>query len=374
MDNFSVLITGGGTGGHIFPGISLYEEFREKKIKASLLLGKKDMNFSPLLKINKNDIYLYGAPTFTKNIFKAPLFVINFLKAAIKTVMLLKRLNIDSVIGMGGYVSAPAIAAAGFLKIPVFLCEQNSVPGKVTLLFAGKAKKIFTSFSVTKDYLKESLKSRVIFAGNPLRKVIFTKAGREEAKKFFHLSHCKNVILIIGGSQGALQINELFLDIKKMYSSELKDTGVIWITGDFSYKKIKEELDRLGTNGSVYMSPFIDEVGLAYKASNLAISRSGAGGVLEFASVGLPSVLIPYPHAADNHQEKNADAFDLAGASVKIRKDETNPEKLGGIIVDILSNPNQLSRMSERAKSLAKINAAKDIVDAVVKEMKENNF
>jgi UDP-N-acetylglucosamine--N-acetylmuramyl-(pentapeptide) pyrophosphoryl-undecaprenol N-acetylglucosamine transferase len=373
MDNFSVLITGGGTGGHIFPGISLYEEFREKKIKASLLLGKKDMDFSPLSEINKNDIYIYGAPSFTKNIFKMPLFVIIFLKAAFKAAMLLKRLNINSVIGMGGYISAPALAAAGFLKIPVFLCEQNSVPGKVTLLFAGKSKRIFTSFGVTKDYFKESIKSRVIHAGNPLRKVIFTKSGREEAKKFFHLSHCKKVILIIGGSQGALQINELFLEIKKMYSSELKDTGVIWITGDFSYKKIKEELDRLGTDGSVYLSPFIDEVGLAYKASNLAISRSGAGGVLEFASTGLPSVLIPYPHAADNHQEKNADVFELAGASVKIRKDETEPEKLGGIIVDILSNPNQLARMSERAKSLAKINAAKDIVDAVVKEIKGNS-
>ncbi len=372
MDNFSILITGGGTGGHIFPGISLYEEFRGKKIKVSLLLGKKDVNFSPLSKIIKSDIHIYGAPPFTKNIFKMPFFVINFLKAAIKAAVLIKKLRIDSVIGMGGYVSAPALAAAGFLKMPIFLCEQNSVPGKVTLLFAGQARKIFTSFSLTEDYLKDGLKSRVLFAGNPLRKVIFTKADREQARKYFHLNHCKKVILIIGGSQGALQINELFLQIIKMYSTELKDTGVIWITGDFSYKKVKEELDRLGANGSIYLSPFIDEVGLAYRASNLAISRSGAGGVLEFASVGLPSVLIPYPHAADNHQEKNADAFELAGAAVKIRKDDADPERLGGIIVDLLGNPNQLARMSERAKLLAKINAAKDIAESVIKEMKNN--
>jgi UDP-N-acetylglucosamine--N-acetylmuramyl-(pentapeptide) pyrophosphoryl-undecaprenol N-acetylglucosamine transferase len=372
MDNFSVLITGGGTGGHIFPGISLYEEFKDKKIKASLLVGKKDVNFSPLSKVNKNDIYVYNAPSFTKNIFIMPFFAVNFLKAAFKAAMLLKRLNVNAVIGMGGYVSAPALAAAGFLKIPVFLCEQNSVPGKVTLLFAGKAKKMFTSFNASKDYLKEALKSKVIHAGNPIRKVIFTKAGREEAKKYFHLGHCKNVILIIGGSQGALQINELFLEIKKMYSNELKDTGAIWITGDYSYKKIKEELGKLGTDGSTYLSPFVDEVGLAYKASNLAISRSGAGGVLEFASVGLPSVLIPYPYAADNHQEKNADAFEVAGASVKIRKDESDPEKIGGIIIDLLSNPNQLSRMAEKAKSLAKINAAKDIVETIMKVIKEN--
>jgi UDP-N-acetylglucosamine--N-acetylmuramyl-(pentapeptide) pyrophosphoryl-undecaprenol N-acetylglucosamine transferase len=369
MDNLSVLITGGGTGGHIFPGISLYEEFKDKKIKASLLIGKKDVSFTPLSKISKKEIHVYNAPSFTKNIFIMPFFLINFLKAVFKAARLLKKLKIDSVIGMGGYVSAPALAAAGILKIPVFLCEQNSVPGKVTLLFASKAKKIFTSFTITKEYLKESLRYKVIHAGNPIRKVIFTKAGREEAKKYFHLGHCKKVILIIGGSQGALQINELFLEIKKMYSHELKDTGAIWITGDFSYKKIQEELGRLGTDGSTYLSSFVEEVGLAYKASNLAVSRSGAGGVLEFASVGLPSVLIPYPYAADNHQEKNADAFELAGASVKIRKDEAEPEKLGGIIIDLLSNQNQLSRMSVKAKSLAKINAAKDIVETIVREM-----
>ncbi|MBN2401932.1 MAG: undecaprenyldiphospho-muramoylpentapeptide beta-N-acetylglucosaminyltransferase [Spirochaetes bacterium] len=371
MDNFSVLITGGGTGGHIFPGISLYEEFKLRKIQVSLLVGKKDINFSPLSKINKNDLHVYGAPVFTINIFKMPFFMINFLKAVFKAAMLFKRLKIDSVIGMGGYVSAPALAAAGILKIPVFLCEQNSVPGKVTLFFAGKAKKIFTSFNITKVYFKDALKSKVTHAGNPIRKVILTKAGKEEAKKYFHLGHCKNIILVIGGSQGALQINELFLEIKKMYSNELKDTGVIWITGEYSYKKFKDELGKLGTDGSVYLSPFIDDIGRAYKASTLAISRSGAGGVLEFASVGLPSVLIPYPYAADNHQEKNADAFELAGASVKIRKDEAEPEKLGEIIIDLLSNVNQLSRMAEKAKSLAKINAARDIVEAVAREMKE---
>ena len=370
MNNISVLITGGGTGGHIFPGISLYEEFKDRNIKASILVGKKDISFSPLSKIDKNDIYVYGAPSFTKNIFMITFFAINFIKAVLKVSMLIKKLKIDAVIGMGGYVSAPALAAASLMKTPIFLCEQNSVPGKVTLLFAGKAERIFTSFNVTKDFIKEALRSKAVYAGNPLRKVIQTKAGKEEAKKYFHLGHCKKVILIIGGSQGALQLNELFLDIKKMYRNELKDTGVIWITGEYSYKKIKQELDKLGADGSTYLSPFIDEVGLAYKASSLAISRSGAGGVLEFASVGLPSVLIPYPYAADNHQEKNADVFEMAGAAVKIRKDEMEPEKLGGVIIDLLSNPNQLARMSEKAKSLAKINATRDIVDAVVSEIK----
>jgi UDP-N-acetylglucosamine--N-acetylmuramyl-(pentapeptide) pyrophosphoryl-undecaprenol N-acetylglucosamine transferase len=370
MDKLSVLIIGGGTGGHIFPGISLYEEFKSKGIKAAMLIGKKDIGFSPLSGIKKEDIFVYSAPSFTKNIFLLPFFIINFLLAVFRVVMLLKKIKADSVIGMGGYVSAPALAAAGILKTPVFLCEQNSVPGKVTLLFAGKARKIFTTFSTTKDYIKENSKHKVIHAGNPIRKNILTKKSKEEAKKFFHLSHCKKVILVIGGSQGALQINELFMQIKKLYANELKNTGVIWITGDYSYKKFKEELGKMGTDGSMYLSPFIDEIGLAYKASNLTLSRSGAGGVMEFACFGLPSILIPYPYAADNHQEKNAEEFERAGAAIRVRKDEANPEKLGGIIADILSNTNQLSRMAEKARSLAKVNAAADIVNAVVKELK----
>lgn len=369
MSNLSVLLAGGGTGGHIFPAISLYEEFTTKGINASMLVGKKDIGFSPLSGIDKNHIYIYRAPSFTKNIIKVPFFVISFSLAIFRAMMLIKRVKANAVIGMGGYVSAPALVASVFLKIPVFLCEQNSIPGKVTVLFAGKAKKIFTTFYVTKDYIKDKAKPKVVHAGNPIRKNILIKATRQEAKKAFHLNHCKKVILVIGGSQGALKINELFLEIKKIFSNELKDVGVIWTAGEYSFQRFKDALSKMGGNGSVYLSSFIDNIGLAYKASDLALSRSGAGGVVEFAAAGLPSILIPYPHAADNHQEKNAEEFERAGASVRIRREETDPEKVGNVVMDLLSNPNQLARMSEKAKSLAKIDASKDIMNAIIKEL-----
>lgn len=369
MNDINILIAGGGTGGHIFPGISLYEKFRERKIHASLLVGKRDMSFSPLSGVDRKDLYCYNAPSFTKNILKMPLFLLNFLITLFRSIMLLKRLNSDAVVGMGGYVSAPVLAAARLLNLPFFLCEQNTVPGKVTLFFAAKAKRIFTTFDITKDFFKAETKSKIINAGNPVRGKVFTKASREEARNYFHLRHCKKVILVIGGSQGALQINELFLGIKKLFPNELKDTGIIWITGHFSFKKYKDILNEIGGNGSTYLTPFIDEIGMAYKASDLAISRSGAGGIMEFAAVGLPSILIPYPYAADDHQEKNAEVFEHAGAAIRIPKDEITPERVGSILIDVLSNANQLSRMSESAKSVASVHAAADIIKSVLEEL-----
>ncbi len=371
MNNFSILIAGGGTGGHIFPGISLYEEFKEKGIRSFMLVARKDINFSPLAKLDRRDIFIYGVPSFTRNLLLLPLFAIKFVAALIRAMMLIKKLKIDAVVGMGGYVSAPALAASVILKTPIYLCEQNSVPGKVTSVFASKTKRIFTTLNITKDYFKEECLLKVMQAGNPIRKIILTNAGREESKRFFHLAHCKKVILVIGGSQGALQINELFLEARKIYSNELKDTGIIWITGDFSYKKFKENLAKTEGNGSIYLSPFIVEIGMAYKASDLAISRAGAGGIMEFAAVGLPSILIPYPNAAMDHQKKNAEVFERAGASVRIQKEDMDPERLGGIIVDLLSNPKQLSRMAERARSMGRINAARDIVESIVGDLRD---
>lgn len=371
MNDLYILIAGGGTGGHIFPGISLYNEFKKKDISAGMLVGKRDVHFSPLSDIDAGCIYYYNAPLFTKNILKMPVFLLQFFKATVRAVMLIKKMKADAVIGMGGYVSAPALAAAVILRIPYFLCEQNSVPGKATVLFASKARMIFTTFKNTGDYLKDGIKSKIINYGNPLRDNVFSKLTKQDARRIFYLSHCKKVILVIGGSQGAAQINELFLNIKKNYTDELKNTGIIWVTGDLTYRKYKEELNEMLGDGSVYLAPFIDNIGAAYRASDLAVSRAGAGGMMELAATGLPSVLIPYPYAADNHQEKNAENFERAGAAVRIRNSEAGPEKVGDIIINLLSNPVQLSRMAEKARSVSLNDAGKNIINAVIGELKK---
>jgi UDP-N-acetylglucosamine--N-acetylmuramyl-(pentapeptide) pyrophosphoryl-undecaprenol N-acetylglucosamine transferase len=205
--------------------------------------------------------------------------------------------------------------------------------------------------------------------GNPIRKRVFSDISKAEAKKLFHLSHSKKVILAIGGSQGAVKINELIYGLKKNFPDELKDTGIIWSTGDYSYEKystlVKEELD----GGSVFLSPFIERVGEAYAAADFAVSRSGAGVMMELAAMGIPSLLIPYPFAAYDHQNKNADSFVEAGAAVKIMDSESTPENGARVLFDILNNPRMLKDMSEAALAAAKPEAAASIVDSIVEDL-----
>ncbi len=368
MNDINVLIVGGGTGGHITPGIALYEEFKKKGIGVSMLAGKKDRKYSSFKDIDDRDLFFYRATTLSKNIIMFLFFIKNFIFSLLKAMIILKRLGINTVIGMGGFVSAPALLASVFFKIPVFLCEQNTIPGRVTSIFSKYAMKIFTTFDVTKENLKEENRDRVVHVGNPIRKNILENVTKEKAKGFFNLSHCERVILVIGGSQGALQVNELFLDILKMYPDDLKATGIIWSTGTYSYDRVGDALNEMNWKGSIYLSPFIDKVGLAYKASDVAISRSGAGVIMELAAAGLPSVLIPYPHAAADHQDKNADVFESAGAAVKIAGEDAVPEKAGERIIGILNSTTRLAGMSDKANNISKINASQDIVESVIKE------
>jgi UDP-N-acetylglucosamine--N-acetylmuramyl-(pentapeptide) pyrophosphoryl-undecaprenol N-acetylglucosamine transferase len=363
----SVLIVAGGTGGHISPGISLYQEFREAGVRALFLSGKRDERFSSLSEVAAEDMHRYRAPSFAKNPVRLLLFPLVFTGAMLAARNIIRKNNVHAVIGMGGYVSAPALLAAKLMKVPLFLCEQNSVPGKVTKFFEKHATMIYGTFQGATAYLK--FPEKYLRAGNPIRKKVLLDVKKDEARKSFHLGHSKKVILVIGGSQGAVRLNELVFGLKKNYSDELKSVGFIWSTGDLSYENYKERVNNEIDEGSVYLSPFIDRVGHAYRAADMAISRSGAGVMVELAAMGLPSIQIPYPFAADGHQDKNADEFVAAGAAVKIANEDAVPEKVMPVIHDLLNNPRALARMSERALAVAMPNAAELIVTDVIRHV-----
>jgi len=261
---------------------------------------------------------------------------------------------------MGGYVSAPALFAARMLKVPVFLCEQNSVPGKVTSMFEKRAKRIYGTFEVSKEYLEN--KEAFVNVGNPIRKHVLEYVSKEEAKKAFNLGHCSKVVLLIGGSQGALKLNKLMLDLREKYSAEMSNVGIIWSTGAASYDEFKEKAQELD-EGSIYLAGYIDKVGLAYRASDLAISRSGSGVMMELAALGVPSILIPYPFAAMDHQDKNADIFCSEGASIKISDNDASADKVAPVFFELLNNKRKLEEMSEHNIAISKKNAASVIVD-----------
>jgi UDP-N-acetylglucosamine--N-acetylmuramyl-(pentapeptide) pyrophosphoryl-undecaprenol N-acetylglucosamine transferase len=362
------LIVGGGTGGHISPGIALYEECKRQGVAAFFLAGRGDVRFSYLKDITAGDLYLYRAPAITKNIFKLILFVMSFTLATIRAFALIKRLRISAVIGMGGYISAPALLAAILAKAPLYLCEQNTIPGKVTRFFAGRSRIVFTTFAGTRHHLNGDIP--VKHMGNPIRDAVLLTVGPGRAREHFNLGHCRRVVLAIGGSQGSRTINKLILDLKKQFPDEFRNVGLIWSTGDLTYEEylmmVQEEIE----GGSIFMSPFIRDVGLAYEASDVAISRAGAGVMMELAAARLPAILIPYPFAAADHQDTNADEFVNAGAAVKFSDDDAIAEKVAPELLHMLGSNVRLDQMARCMEKVAKRDAAQEIVTAIIKDLR----
>lgn len=365
--NQTVIIAGGGTGGHLSPGIALYEELKSKGYAPLFLAGEADMKYASIKDVDPVDLLLYGAPTATKNPLKLPAFLLNFFKAVLTARRYMKDSDAAAVVGMGGYVSAPALIAALSKGVPVFLCEQNAVPGKVTLLFEKKARKIYSTFPAALEYIQN--KEAFVLAGNPIRKRVLSKMTPAEARKLFNLGHAKNVLLVIGGSQGAMKLNELIFGLKKNYPEQFNGIGIIWSTGEYSYEKYREAVVNELDGGSIYISPFIERVGEAYAAADFAISRSGSGVMVELAAMGVPSLLIPYPYAAMDHQDKNAEYFVKEGAALKLADSDAVYENAADMIFNVIKNPRVLKSMSEKAVALAKPDAARIIIEDILKEI-----
>lgn len=363
----NILIVGGGTGGHINPGIALYEKFREEDVlRPFFLTGAKDMRFASLADIDSESLFTYSAPALTRNPFKIPIFLLKFIGSVLKGIKIIKNKRITALVGMGGYASAPALIAAKMMKIPIFLCEQNTVPGRVTISFEKYCEAVFGTFSESRGYLK--LNDKFFHYGNPIRDNVLMRVSKSEAKKAFNLGHCEKIILVIGGSQGALKLNELVFGLKKEYPGDFKNIGIIWSTGDLSFDKYRERIQTEIDAGSIFLSPYIKKVGKAYSACDVAISRSGSGVMMELAAAGVPSILIPYPYAAMDHQNKNADSFVSAGAAVKIMDQDAVPEKVAPELFNLLNSPKKLKQMKEDALRSAKPDSSELIV-AKIKEI-----
>jgi UDP-N-acetylglucosamine--N-acetylmuramyl-(pentapeptide) pyrophosphoryl-undecaprenol N-acetylglucosamine transferase len=268
-----------------------------------------------------------------------------------------------AVVGMGGYVSAPTLIAARISGRDIYLCEQNTVPGKVTLRFGRRARRIFATFEESANYFRKPVS--MITVGNPIRSKVLSTPDRDTARRMFNLSHCKKVVLLIGGSQGALALNELILNLRTRYAADFGEVGIIWCTGSLSYEKYAKIVRENSAFGSVYISPFIEDMGPAYRAADIAISRSGSGVMMEMAALELPSVLIPYPHAAADHQSKNADAFVKAGAAVKVDQAKAGADDFAPVFFSILKSGARLEAMRMACRKAAKPHAARDILNEI---------
>jgi UDP-N-acetylglucosamine--N-acetylmuramyl-(pentapeptide) pyrophosphoryl-undecaprenol N-acetylglucosamine transferase len=362
MKKMKVIVSGGGTGGHIFPAVSIANELRDRFPETEILfvgaLGKMEMERVPAAGYQIVGLPVMGFPR--KPSFK----MITFFKMLYQSMRLANKIiadfKPDVAIGVGGFASGPVLKAAVKKRVPAVLQEQNSYAGVTNKLLASKVNKICVAYPHMERYFPAE---KIILTGNPIRKnLIDVIVNKEEAQNYFRLDGKKPVVLIVGGSLGARTLNEsVMANLELIRTSE---AHIIWQTGGYYYK---EMLERLGSNCPENLQPmeFVSRMDLAYAVADVVISRAGAGTISELCLLSKPSVLVPSPNVAEDHQTKNAMALVENQAALLI-KDADSKRDLLTETFKLLDDKPRLKSLSENIQKLGRPNAAKDIVDVIL--------
>ena len=360
-ENLKVVISGGGTGGHIFPAIAIADALKRRFPEADILFigakGRMEMERVPKAGYPIEGLWISG---FTKDlsVLSLPFKLVSSLSKARR---ILKRFQPDAVIGVGGFASGPTLKAANWLGIPTVIQEQNSYPGKTNRNVGPKAKAICVAY----DHLDQWFPAEKIhFTGNPLRANIALNGTREEAAAFFHLDPNKPVALLVGGSQGALGINKgISAQLAAFKDSDLQ---LIWQTGKTYITQAQDEVKALGLEDQVKPTIFIDRMDLAYGLADMVISRAGAMSISELALVKRPVIFVPLPTAAEDHQTKNAQQLVDAEAALMVRNADAEKELVPALF-KLKDDQVLQAKLSENIGKFARPNAADDIVDQIIK-------
>ncbi len=360
---FSVVLTGGGTGGHIYPAIAVAQVLKnDPEITRIYYIGcarnpekdiaeKEGLEFYP--------INVSGMPRKPGLKFLAWCF--ELLTATLVAVRYLSRVKPDAVFGTGGYVTGPVLIAARLLGIPYVIHDPDAYPGMVNKLMSKWAESVSLAFEDAKIHIKnQNIKIR----GNPVRKNL-GNTGKNTAKKELGLNPDKKTILAIGGSQGAKTINDAISGVVPVFINEF-GFQVIHQTGKKNFdeyiKNFYEKNPGLRENPAYLVKPYFEDMSLPLNAADIAVSRAGSLSISELNLCELPAVLIPYPYAAADHQRFNAKAMENSGASLYLEDAQCSPEKLVELINSVLSNPDKFNEMKKANKSLAKPDSASHIV------------
>ena len=352
------IVSGGGTGGHIFPALSIADELKTRLDAEILFVGAENrMEMTRVPEAGYNIIGFPVAGFNRKNMLKNFAVLAKLFRSMRMARKIIKDFKPDIVVGVGGYASGPMLKEAQKQGIPTLIQEQNSYAGVTNKMLGGKAKKICVAYDGMERFFP---KENIVMTGNPVRRALLANSlSQEEAKKKFGLDPSRPILLVVGGSLGALTINE---SMEKGIST-LVDKGiqVIWQTGknfgDRGEKAVK------GLNG-VIVTPFISDMGNAYRAADLVVSRAGAGSISELQDLGKPAVLVPSPNVAEDHQTHNAMALSSKGAAVLVADNEAR-EKLIPTVVQLLENPGLLKEMSTKISEMALPDSAEKIVDEI---------
>ena len=362
-----ILFTGGGSGGHVLPITAITREIRRFSIKKELeffYIGPKD-DFGSLL-LSQEDIKIKNILsgkirryTDRKSLFQ------NFIDIAFKIPFGIMQsffhvffLAPDLIFSKGGFGSVPIVITGWLLGVPIFIHESDSIPGLANKFLAKFSSKIFTSFPRTIEFDEK----KMILIGNPIRREILD-GSKEKAKKIFKLTDKKPVILVLGGSQGAKRVNDLFLELLPEIIQEFE---IIHQCGENNFQRVSSEskvIIKEFMQKYYHPFPFLKEEELknAYSACDIVISRAGSGSIFEIAAVGKPSILIPLPESAQNHQVNNAYVYAKNGSAIVMETANFTPHFFFEQLKTLFENPEKLKKMSEATKKFAKPSAAKDI-------------
>ncbi|TXD47991.1 undecaprenyldiphospho-muramoylpentapeptide beta-N-acetylglucosaminyltransferase [Polaribacter sp. IC073] len=361
--SINILISGGGTGGHIYPAIAIANELKLRFPEARFLfIGAKDkmeMEKVPQAGYEIKGLWISGIQRkLTKENLSFPFKLMNSLWNASK---IIKEFKPDIAIGTGGFASGPTLIMAGRKGIPTLIQEQNSYPGITNKLLSKKAKKICVAYDNLERFFPLN---KIIKTGNPVRQDLLSiDSKREEGQCFFKLDKTKKTILVLGGSLGARKINQLVEDNLDFFKD--KEIQVIWQCGKFYF----EAYQKYNELAHIQVHQFINNMDFVYAAADIIISRAGASSVSELCIVGKPVVFVPSPNVAEDHQTKNAKSVVDKHAALMIKESEL--DTFSNVFEALLKNVDKQQSLSENMKELALPNATKAIVDEVEKLLKK---
>ena len=372
MSDKTYFITGGGTGGHIYPAVAVADALQAGGNTVYYvgnpdnlefdIIKQKDYEFLP--------VNIHGMPRK----MGLPLIQWSFqLSAAVlKSIGYLKKYKPDAVFGTGGYVSAPILIACIILKIPYMMHDCDAQPGLVTRKLAPKASAVSLAFECAKDFVNNK---NCYINGNPIR-TKFRALLKSEARKSLGFSNYKITVCIMGGSQGARTINDAAVEILQTLTNKY-DVQVIFQTGKKNFERVIEQLIKIypeyEADKNLIVKPYFDDMVTVLKASDIAISRSGSLSLSELSASGIASILVPYPFAAADHQRKNAKYMEENGAALYLEDEDVNEDTLTDLISYLIQNPQKLKELQNSALSLAKYDSADLICDKLIEIAEKYN-
>lgn len=371
----NILIAGGGTGGHIFPALSLAQELRRKNPANKIIFVGSDRKLElELFKKNNCDyriLKLVTPPTSLS--FKVLLFLLQFIRALFKSFKLVKEFKPQVVVGFGSYTSVAVILAAKFSdanrgrstpgrkNITILIHEQNVYPGRANRFLGILADKIAISFRESQDYVRQ--KNKIVITGNPVR-FSFLNKDKAVALKYFKLVPDKFTILVMGGSQGAHFLNQALVKLISILRAEERDKlQFIHLTGTGDFNWVKQCYQNYEGKAAIFS--FLDEMDLAYLASDLVIGRAGATAIAEICTLGRPSILVPYPYAG-GHQKFNALVLKKKGAAVVLEQKELSAKILKDNLINLMNDKKRLENISANSSSLSFAQAGENLAREVL--------